>query len=165
MEDSFHSIFINLPMKTRITAKTNAVTLFFAFNPSLDKIFLNSGFRTKTSELFRHWRSFQSDAFVKLTQLFKVAKNIDIREVHCIYINLIFIILRCLEGWWSPEAEEHDDVHYDDEECRYGERGDKETNVESRKIVVCFVEATERICKLEIVIILLLHNVAVLFKT
>ena len=81
------------------------------------------------------------------------------------YINLIFIILRCLEGWWSPEAEEHDDVHYDDEECRYGERGDKETNVESRKIVVCFVEATERICKLEIVIILLLHNVAVLFKT
>ena len=55
------------------------------------------------------------------------------------------ILLWCLKGGWPPEAEEHDDVHDDDEEGRDGEGGDKEADVESSEIVVCLVEATERI--------------------
>ena len=57
----------------------------------------------------------------------------------------VLILLRCLEGRWPPETDEHDNVHDDYEEGRDGKRGDKEANVESRKIVVCFVKATERI--------------------
>ena len=59
-------------------------------------------------------------------------------------------MLWCLERRWSPETEEHDDVHDDDEEGRDGERGDKEANVESGKVVVCLVKATERIYKLDL---------------